>query len=262
MKKAIFITVRTESTRLPNKSMLTINGIRTIEYVIDRSKTSKLADDIVLCTTVNSTDDMLCQIAEEKGIKFFRGSEQDKLDRWQKAAHKFDIDFFVSADGDDLFCGVELIDLVFERLGKEDFDFIEWDNTFLPCGAFSYGMKVDALNKVCDIKDSNDTEMMWVYFTDTGLFKVTKLNFAPDLFNRPGIRMTLDYEDDFKFFEKVIGDFAKEEKDLTLRNILKYLDENPDVVKINQYLEEAYIENQKNKIHLDLKGDFDNAKSV
>jgi len=253
MKKAIFVTVRTGSTRLPNKSLLEINGKKTIEYVIDRVKGSKLVDEIILCTTMSPNDDILCQIALEKDILVFRGSEKDKLDRWQKAASAYNIDFFISADGDDLFCGVELMDLVFEKLDKEDFDFIEWDNEFLPCGAFSYGMKVSALNKVCEIKDSDDTEMMWVYFTDTGLFKTRKLNDVPVVFNKPGWRLTLDYEDDLRFFEKVIGDFSIKGLDLSLRNILEYLDENPDVVKINQYLEEKYVENQKSKINMILK---------
>ena len=48
---SIFITVRTGSTRLPNKSILTIKGKHTIEYVIDSAKKSKHADRIVLCTT-------------------------------------------------------------------------------------------------------------------------------------------------------------------------------------------------------------------
>ena len=55
------------------------------------------------------------------------------------------------------------------------------------------------------------------------------------------------------FFEKVIGDFSIKGLDLSLRNILEYLDENPDVVKINQYLEEKYVENQKSKINMILK---------
>ena len=38
MLKAIFISVRTGSTRLPNKSILKIKNKHTIEYVIDSVK--------------------------------------------------------------------------------------------------------------------------------------------------------------------------------------------------------------------------------
>ena len=48
MIKAIFITVRNGSTRLPGKAMLEIEGLPTIEYLIHRLKHSKKADIIVL----------------------------------------------------------------------------------------------------------------------------------------------------------------------------------------------------------------------
>ena len=47
MHKAIFITVRTGSTRLPNKSLLEIKGKSTIEHLIDRVKQTHLVDNIV-----------------------------------------------------------------------------------------------------------------------------------------------------------------------------------------------------------------------
>ena len=47
MVTAILITVRTNSTRLPNKALLKIMGKETIIYLIDRVKKSKLADKII-----------------------------------------------------------------------------------------------------------------------------------------------------------------------------------------------------------------------
>ena len=35
------------------------------------------------------------------------------------------------------------------------------------------------MRKVCEIKDTDDTEMMWVYFTDTGFFDVQNLENIP-----------------------------------------------------------------------------------
>jgi spore coat polysaccharide biosynthesis protein SpsF (cytidylyltransferase family) len=81
MKKAIFITVRTDSTRLPNKALLEILGKPTIEMVILRAKKVVNADIIVLCTTDRSVDDGIARIAERNGIKYFRGSVEDKLER-------------------------------------------------------------------------------------------------------------------------------------------------------------------------------------
>ena len=61
MVNSILITVRTSSTRLPRKAILDINGKPTIQYLIENIKKSKLADKIILCTSEEPDDDILCQ---------------------------------------------------------------------------------------------------------------------------------------------------------------------------------------------------------
>jgi spore coat polysaccharide biosynthesis protein SpsF len=122
----------------------------------------------------------------------------------------------------------------------------------VPCGGFTYGIKVSALNKVCEIKDTTETEMMWVYFLNAGIFRTEGLENIPNVLQRPEIRMTLYYDDDLKFF-KVIFDHFADNPEFTLRDVVKFLDENPDVIKINQYLQERLLDNQRSKIKLVLK---------
>lgn len=117
----------------------------------------------------NKEDDELCKIAIKNGITYFRGSEKDKLVRWQTTAKMFNIDFFVTADGDDLFCSHELFDVAFDQYNNLEVDFIEGKD--IVCGSFTYGIKTSALNEVCHRKLTEDTEMMWTYFKDTGIFK-------------------------------------------------------------------------------------------
>ena len=72
MNKAIFITVRTGSTRLPKKALIELNGgLSTIEYLIRRVKHSRNADGIILCTTTESTDNILVEIADRNNINHF-----------------------------------------------------------------------------------------------------------------------------------------------------------------------------------------------
>ena len=250
MKTAIFITVRTGSTRLPNKALIEIQSIPTIVHLIRRMKKVDV-DNIILCTTTLEEDNILCEIAKNEEIDFFRGSVKDKLVRWKDAAKKFNIDFFITADGDDLFCSKELIDLALSQNLSNNFDFIESPEA-IP-GAFSYGINVKALNKVCSIKNSEDTEMMWVYFKDTGLFKIENLNNIPEVFIRDDIRMTLDYKDDLIFFKKVIDHFYENLNfDYTLYDIVTFLDNNVEIIKINSYLHSEWRDNQINKTNLEL----------
>ena len=245
--KAIFITVRSASKRLPNKAHLTINNKKTIEYVIEQAKKSKLADTIVLCTTLNPEDEALCRIAEKNNIKYFRGSTDDKLDRWLHAAKENNVDFFVTADGDDLFCSYELMDLAFQQHERNNSDFIQGQG--LASGSFTYGISTKALTRACQIKDTDQTEMMWVYFTETGICKVEELENVPSTYFRDDVRMTLDYEEDFVFFKTVIGSLSQ---DFDTRDVLSFLNKNPKVVEINYFLQDAWEHNQQMKTTLEL----------
>jgi spore coat polysaccharide biosynthesis protein SpsF len=252
MRTAVFITARTGSTRLPGKALLEVSpGVPAVLYLIRRMKSCRRADQIVLCTTEAAEDDVLCQFARQEGIECFRGSAEDKLARWQGAAHRFGVDFFVTADGDDLFCDPELIDQAFQQASSDTPDFLEAPD--LACGAFTYGIKVRALDRVCEIKDSTDTEMMWVYFKETKLFRVATLRNVDPLFVRPRLRLTLDYEDDLRFFRAVIAEFEGRGQPYGLRDIIRYLDAHPELPAINWYLQERFLANQARRTTLKLK---------
>ena len=178
----IFITVRTGSTRLPNKSILKIKDKYTIEYVINSVKKSKYADKVILCTTRNSEDDILCEIAEKNKIEFYRGSELNKFKRWVGAAEKFNIDFFVTADGDDLFYDVGLSDLCFEQI--EDGDFIDGQGLYNDV----YGMKTFTLKTILSILDCKNIEPYDIFdFLKTTNLKVKKLENVPKIYKKNNI---------------------------------------------------------------------------
>ena len=102
--------------------------------------------------------------------------------------------------------------------------------------------------------------MMWVYFTDTGLFKCEGLDLekVPNVYRRPEIRMTLDYPNDLRFFETIIRHFNQTQPNeyYGLRDIVAYLDKNPDIIKINQYLMNQFRDTQKQKTSLKLKPNY------
>jgi spore coat polysaccharide biosynthesis protein SpsF len=246
---AVFITVRSGSRRLPRKALLKINGKATIEHVIDRAKRSKEADLVVLCTTTLPEDTTLKFIAMKNGIECFRGSVDDKLERWRGAAKKFHVERFVTADGDDLLCEPELMDMALRQMELNGADFIQAKD--VPCGAFSYAISTAALKHVCWMKDTSDTEMMSQYFTDTGLFRVEDLAGVPKDMQRPGIRITLDYPEDLEFFKAVFGHFGH--KRFSLWDVIAYLDEHPEVMAINSHLQQRFFDNQKARTKLELR---------
>ena len=228
----IFISVRNSSTRLPNKAILDLCGKPTIQHLIESMMNSRSADKIILCTSDRKEDDVLCNIASGCGIEYFRGSLDDKLVRWRDACKEYEVDFFVNVDGDDLFFDVDLADIVIDQYKNNPCDFIDGHGLYNDV----YGIKATALNKVCEIKDSDSTEYIRLYFTETGIFQTRKIKDIPTKYIKRNIRMTLDYPEDFEFFKRVIEGVSLEP--LTFDNILKFIYNYPESSCINFFLEE------------------------
>ena len=240
MNSAIFISVRTGSTRLPNKALKYINGKTTIEYLIDMVKQSNYTDNIILCTTNLSEDDVLCRIALKNGIKYYKGSVEDKLDRWLGASKEYDIDFFVNVDGDDIFFDSDMADTCFIQHEKTGVDFIDGQGLYNDV----YAMKSKALELACSKKTSTNTEHVKQFFENIQEIRIEKIMNGepiPEKWIKRKMRLTLDYIEDLFFFKKVIENV----KELNFENILKYIEDNPSVVDINWSRDEDWKLNQE-----------------
>lgn len=253
MRTAIFITIRMDSSRLPAKTMRTILGKTVLEHIVQRAKLARGFDEIVVCTTEREVDNQIVELADRLNVKTFRGSLEDKLERWNGAANSYNIDYIVTFDGDDLFCEPELLALGAKQIQAGKYDFIEAPKGLI-CGAFTYAFTARALSKVCEIKGSTDTEMMWTYFKDTGLFKTGYLEGVEDVYFSDKYRLTLDYPEDFEFFTKVFEYFQCVDNDVPLREIVAYFKKHPEIPEINIGRQQEFLDNQKRKTKLILKG--------
>ena len=238
---AIFISVRSGSTRLPNKANLDICGKPSMQYLIDTLKHTEKADEIILCTTRLKEDDQLCRLAKKNNIKYFRGSSEDKLLRWLEACKKFNVDFFVNVDGDDIFFDYGLADMCFAQHRKRRADFIDGHGLYNDV----YGITFEALKEVCDIKGTNETEYIRSYFLEGDRFDILPLENIPSKYLKQDIRMTLDYPEDLIFFTTVIQSLKGAKVSLTFDNILFFLSKNPEVKNINFCLDKKWKDNQK-----------------
>ena len=244
---SIFITVRTQSSRLPNKCLKKIGDDRIIDLVIKRAKLSKKSDLIVICTTDNIEDDILETISNDHGIRCYRGSSLDKINRWAKASEEYGVTNIVTFDADDPLCDPYLIDLAFTQLESDNVDFIH--NEKLLCGSFSFAFNSKSLYKVDEIKDSEDTEMMWPYFMDTGIFRCSRLDASSE-YEIDDIRLTLDYQEDFDLFEKL---FSNIKYNISIPELVEYIYSINGLKEINFFRQDQYKTNQKERIKLKIK---------
>ena len=139
-----------------------------------------------------------------------------------------------------------------EQIEYRGLDFIE-SPPGLICGAFTYAFTANALAKVCEIKASEDTEMMWTYFKDTNLFRCGYLENIPAVYFNDKIRATLDYPEDMKFFTKVFEYFQCPRNDVGLDEIVAYLNLHPEISSINIGRQQEFLANQQARTHLELR---------
>lgn len=243
MKTVAFIPVRLSSTRLPGKALINICGKPAIQYLIETVKSVKNLDGIVICTTTNPNDDKIVEFARQLKVNIFRGNEMDILDRFKNAALEFKVENIIIIDGDDLFCELEFIEQTVAELEKNKFDYVYWKN--LPLGTTPVGIKTSALVKICDEKNTENTETGWGrFFTQTDMFNVKYLTSDNLELLDLDIRLTLDYREDLALFKEILMNL---EWPFNLKDIVRLLNDRKDIKDLNKSVKDDYWKNFENK---------------
>ena len=237
-----FITVRTSSTRLPNKCMLPLGDETVISHVVKRAISYGI--EPIICTSTDKSDDILEEISKELGVKCFRGSLVNKLKRWLDCAERFNVNSFHTIDADDpLFDGKEMIASL-DLLRSKDCDVVCPTESSSAGGAsVGYSLTTAIIKKALENLDPDtDTEMMWYY-----LEKVSqvKMEILPEASNANiKVRLTLDYEEDYWLLAsitRILGNSAS--RDAVNQLFLS----NPDLAKVNFFRNEEWKEAQLSK---------------
>jgi spore coat polysaccharide biosynthesis protein SpsF len=116
MKRVIVVQARVTSRRLPGKVLMGIAGRPMLAQQIQRLRECKMADEIVIATTTNGTDDPIIELARQEEIAWFRGSEHDVLARFVGAARQARADVIVRVTADCPLIDPQVTDRVINEL--------------------------------------------------------------------------------------------------------------------------------------------------
>lgn len=227
-----FITVRTNSSRLPAKCLLNFGDVNVITHLIRRAKKFKIIP--IVCTTKNKSDDIIEKISRIEKINFFRGSEKNKIKRWYDCSKKFNIKYFHTIDADDPFFDPASIKRSLE-LCRKGYDVV-YPSVVSSEGGASEGWSFSSkaiktvykyLLKFGKKMDTLDTEMIETFFRQKNLKKIILKGSKYELKNA---RLTLDYKEDYKLLKRIVekkGGFAPR------KEINNFLRNNKHLLKIN-----------------------------
>ncbi len=231
MKIAALIQARMNSTRLPGKVMKKINSYPIIELIIERLKFSKKIDEIILATTKNEEDDFLSEHASSLGVKVFRGSEKNVLDRFYKAAKKNNLDCIVRITADCPLVDPWLVDQIIKEFLKSDYDYISnaIEPTYpdgLDCEVFN----MKALEKSWkEATSQHQKEHVTPYIYETDNFRIKNFSSKKDFSN---LRWTVDENIDLLVIKNIYSYFSPR-IDFNWEEVIDLYNKNPDLFKDN-----------------------------
>ena len=86
MKVNLILQASMNSARLPGKVLKDINGVSVLETIFKRLSNCKMLDNIIVATTTNNSDDIIADVCSKNNINYYRGSENNVLDRFYQTA--------------------------------------------------------------------------------------------------------------------------------------------------------------------------------
>ena len=233
MKTAVVIQARKGSQRLPNKIVKPFfheKGI--LEILIGEVK--KLELPVIVATTIHGIDDEVELLCQKEKVSCFRGSEENVLDRFVKAARTEDYDVVYRVCADNPFLSVPFM----RELGSawhEGVDYVSYRDGFghpamkTHFGFFAEMVRVSALEKALSVtKDPLYLEHVTNFvYEHPAMFSLHWLPMPDFLRHRNDIRMTVDTEEDFRTMQELYQ--LKVEQDWqSMDELVDWLDTHPE----------------------------------
>ena len=205
-KTGIIIQARTGSKRFPKKILTKIRNKNILEIMISRLKMYFKNEDICVATTTKKNDDKIVKITKKLGVKFFRGSENDVINRFIRCAKKNDLKKIIRLTSDCPLVDPKLIiDLYKKQLSKK-YDYsgncYPYEKRTTPVGSDIEFFKLSFLKNIYKLNLSKyEKEHL------TPILKKKKYNtyiFRTKIDNS-NLRYTLDYKEDLVVIKKILN---------------------------------------------------------
>ena len=242
MRVVAIIQARMGSTRLPGKVLLDLAGEPMLVRDMNRLSRVETLDEVVVATTVGPADDAIVDLCQAREWLYFRGSEEDVLDRYYRAAQEYQADAVVRVTSDCPLIEPEVVGQVvkafLERQPELDYASNTAPERTFPRGLDIEVMRFDALERAWH-KDDNSgwREHVTPY-----------IRRHPERFETYGVlnkedlsrmRWTVDTPEDLAFVRRVYLHFGHDR--FSWRDVLSLLDKHPEWLAINQNVEQKTI---------------------
>ena len=233
---AAIIEARMTSSRLPGKHLLQADGTPVILHLLNRIARSRHINNIIAAITDRAEDDVLAEVITRSGYNVYRGSEDNVMLRVLEAAEAFEVQTICEITGDCPLVDISLVDQAIDTFISNECMYVNNGKLGLPdgmnCQVFSTNTLRDSFQRTSKLED-------WEHVTlhikrHPELYTPIYIP-ALDQHRIPGLRLTLDYQEDYILIKKIIESFAKSRKNelFGLSDIISLIRANPALANIN-----------------------------
>ena len=240
-KVVAIVQARVGSTRLPGKVLEGLAGQPMLVRVVNRTSRAKTLDAVVVATTTQSVDDAIVHLCERQGWPYFRGGEEDVLDRYYQAASAFKADIIARITSDCPLIEPEIIDRVVNEFSvycpEVDYMSNSLVRTF-PRGLDVEVVSLDALRKAWQ-EDENPAwrEHVTPYIRrHPEKFRIRNVTNDTDY---SYMRWTVDTIEDLTFIRQIYDHFQNDA--FTWKEVLHLLDVHPEWLEINRHVQQKVV---------------------
>ena len=204
---AIVLQARIDSTRLPGKSLLLLDGKPLIFRVMEAL--NQVPADIRILACPEDSISSFSPIAREAGFQIFAGPKDDVLERYCLAIRKYSIDRVIRATGDNPFVFADAAASLNDEAVSQKADYAGY--TELPYGAGVESVAASALLRACEqAKLQPEREHVCPYLYNHPELFILHRPTAPARWHYPDIRLTVDTQEDFDRAEKLYAALKSE----------------------------------------------------
>jgi len=234
MRTVAIVQARMGSTRLPSKVMSPIVDKPLIELLLTRLSNAQSIDEIVVATSISTRNDILAKHVESIGYKVFRGSENDVLDRYFRAAIASSADVIVRITGDCPLIDPAIVDSTVSLRIESGADYAS--NTAPPSFPDGLDTEVFTMSSLAIAHAQATTtaqrEHVTPFIRESGQFRTANLISTIDM---SSMRWTVDEPADLEVVKSVFEHFAPR-KDFQFSDIIALTKTNPELFAGNQHL--------------------------
>ncbi|MGE4505030.1 MAG: NTP transferase domain-containing protein [Desulfovibrionaceae bacterium] len=238
MKVIAILQARMGSTRLPGKVLRPILGKPMIEWMFRQLASCTGIDEFILATTTASSDDAVGAWAEEHGVRLYRGSEQDVLDRYYQAALAVGLgkgDIVVRMTCDCPLIQPDLCDRAVEEFRSGGYDYLYTGPLYaegLDCEVMTFDVLARSWRETTL---PSDREHVTLYIRErTDIFK---LRFMDNKTDDGHYRVTVDEAIDFQVVSAIIEAlYDPAEPFIRIDAVKDWLKTHPEVMALNSHV--------------------------